>query len=342
MGTQKMFLCGVSQWLNGRLKEWLKAHNTAVVFTCLVLISALVSNVFLTLPNVFNLLRQVCTVGIMSMGMLVVILTSGIDLSVGSVMALASVITARTATMVPLPLALLAALGVGIGAGAANGYLVAKRHVAPFIATLALMTIARGLAFICSQGHPIRLPQSAFPLAAFARGYTLGLPRPALLLVTAFAITAAILRYTVFGRLVIALGSNESAVRLSGINTKRHKFYAYAFCGVCAALAGIVSTARTNVGSAEVGTGIELDVIAAVVIGGASLSGGRGSALNTILGVLTLGVIANMMNLVNVPGYHQQIIKGAIIIAAVVLQSSHGPINAFRSRAHSPPAAPRP
>ena len=162
--------------------------------------------------------------------------------------------------------------------------------------------------------------ENASALTDFGSGNSLGVPNPALILFLIFAITAVLLKYNVFGRIIIAIGSNEEAVRLSGIKVSAYKFSVYVIAGGLSAVAGIITTARTAVGSPVMGVGMELDVIATVVIGGASLSGGKGSAVNTLLGVLILGMIGNIMNLMNIPSYSQQIIKGVIIIIAVLLQ----------------------
>jgi ribose transport system permease protein len=254
------------------------------------------------------------------MGMLLVILTGGIDLSVGSIVAMVGVLCALLTQTMPLPLSIIASLACGLLVGSLSGYLVSVHKMAPFIATLALMSIVRGLGFIFSKGAPILVSENASALTTFGSGDFLGFPNPALILVLTFAITAILLKYNVFGRIVIAIGSNEEAVRLSGIKVSAYKFSVYAIAGGLSAVAGIITTARTAVGSPVMGVGMELDVIATVVIGGASLSGGKGSAINTLLGVLILGMIGNIMNLMNIPAYSQQVIKGLIIIFAVLLQ----------------------
>ncbi len=295
-------------------------HNTLVIFIIMVIISSTISDVFFTYTNLANIFRQVSGVGIISMGMLLVILTGGIDLSVGSVVALTSVLTGSFLPIMPPAMAILCALLAGVAIGSASGYLVSVHRMAPFIATLALMTIARGLGFIVSKGAPIIIGESGAALTSFGSGRVMGIPNPVSLMLITFILVFIILKYTVFGRVIIAIGSNEEAVRLSGIRLRYYKFLVYCITGGFAALAGIISTSRTGVGSPIIGVGMELDVIAAVVIGGASLSGGKGSAVNTLLGVLILGMIGNIMNLQNVPAYPQQVIKGAIIIMAVLLQ----------------------
>ena len=305
------------------LKKYLQIaikYNTVLIFLVMLVVSAIVSDVFFTPVNLFNLIRQVTPVGIISMGMLVVILTGGIDLSVGSVVAMVGVLCALLTQTMPLYLALTISLVCGIIIGSASGYLVSVHKVAPFIATLALMSIIRGLGFIISKGAPVPVSRNASQLTDFGSGNCMGIPNPALVLALIFIITAVLLRYNVFGRIVIAIGSNEEAVRLSGINVRAYKFSVYAITGFLSALAGIITTARTAVGSPVMGAGMELDVIATVVIGGASLNGGKGSAINTLLGVLILGMIGNIMNLMNIPAYSQQVIKGLIIILAVLLQ----------------------
>jgi ribose transport system permease protein len=295
-------------------------YNTAFIFMVLLIVSSAASDAFFTERNIFNLLRQVSGVGIISMGMLLVILTAGIDLSVGSVLALAGVLSAYFLKSMSLPFSLILTVLAGIALGSVSGYLVAVRRVAPFVATLAMMTIARGLAYIVSKGAPILLAESGEPLREFGRGFLLRVPLPVLLMFAVFGAIYLVSKYTVFGRLVIAIGSNETAVTLSGIRVWIYKFLVYSISGGLAAIAGIISTSRTGVGSPKPGVGLELDAIAAVVIGGASLAGGKGTAFNTLLGVFILGMIGNIMNLENVSAYHQQVIKGLIIIFAVLLQ----------------------
>jgi len=300
--------------------QFIIKYNTVFIFLIMLVVSALVSDVFFTSANLFNLVRQVTPVGIISMGMLLVILTGGIDLSVGSVVAMVGVLCALLTQTISLPLAITASLACGLLVGSLSGYLVSVHKLAPFIATLALMSVVRGLGFIFSKGAPILVSENASVLTDFGSGSFLGFPNPAFVLVIIFAITVVILKYNVFGRIIIAIGSNEEAVRLSGIKVSAYKFIVYTIVGGLSAVAGIITTARTAVGSPVMGAGMELDVIATVVIGGASLSGGKGSAVYTLLGVLILGMIGNIMNLLNIPAYSQQVIKGMIIIFAVLLQ----------------------
>ena len=306
--------------LGGMLKFIIK-HNTIFIFVLLVIFSALISDVFFTETNLSNLLKQVSGIGIVSIGMLIVILTGGIDLSVGSIVALLAVTFAILVNIVILPLAILITIILGFVLGSFSGYLIAYKKMAPFIATLALMTIARGLGFIYSKGSPVTFdsPGGSF-MSDFANNSTLFVPNIAIVFFLIVAVAAVMLKYNVFGRLIIAMGSNEEASRLSGIRVSKYKFLVYAISGSLAAIAAIVTASRTNLGSPNMGVAWELDAIAAVVIGGASLNGGKGNAVNTLMGVLILGLIGNILNLLNVPSYPQQVVKGAIIILAVLFQ----------------------
>ena len=200
--------------------------------------------------------------------------------------------------------------------------LVARFKLSAFVVTLAMMTVARGLALIISKGSPILVDDRGQALLDFGRDTWVFVPQPTALMLLIFVLGGLFLGYLRAGRLVRAIGSNEEAVRLSGVSVGRYACLAYIVSGLLAALAGIIAVARAGVGAPTVGVGDELTVIAAVVIGGASLMGGRGTVLNTLIGVLTLGVIANIMNLTSVPGYHQQVVMGVIIIVAILLQRS--------------------
>lgn len=293
-------------------------YSVFLVFVMLVIISSTISDVFFTYRNIFNILRQVAGLGIVAMGLHLVILTSGIDLAVGSVLALGSVLAAVFLREGSFTLSVILTITAGALMGAFSGALVSLRDMPPFVATLAVMTIARGLAYIISKGSPVQTENES--LEAFGNGYFLGIPVPVLLMAGVVVLFWVLLRYTAFGRMVTAIGSNETAVRLAGIRVGLYKFSVYVISGGLAALAGIISTARVGVGSALVGVGLELDAIAAVVIGGTPLTGGRGSVWTTLLGVLSLGLIGNIMNLKDVPAYPQQVIKGIIIVLAVLFQ----------------------
>ena len=309
--------------MNGKLRSAFSLfieYNTLIIFVAMLILSATVSDVFFSQTNLSNLFRQVSGVGIVSMGLLLVIMVGGIDLSVGSVMSLGGVLLALLTHVVPLGGALTLTIGGGVLVGLAAGFLTTAGKIAPFIATLALMTIARGISFMISAGSPVPLNSAALPLLIFGDGYFLGIPYPVFFFFLITLIMFIVLRFNVIGRILIAIGSNEEAVRLSGIKVDKYYWLVYGFSGAMAAMAGIITVARTGIGSPVIGIGLELDAIAAVVVGGASLKGGRGSAINTLLGVIILGMIGNIMNLKDVPAYPQQIIKGVIIILAVLLQ----------------------
>jgi ribose/xylose/arabinose/galactoside ABC-type transport system permease subunit len=272
-------------------------------------------------------LRQVASgAGIMAVGMLFVILTRGIDLSVGSIAALGSVLTGHFVALSgygTIPTILLVILAGG-ACGLFTGAFVAYLRLPSFVMSLAMLAIARGLALIISDGRPIPLGEAGEAFQSFGSGFLFGIPQPVLLMFLVFIIGGIVLNYTRFGRIITAIGSNEEAVRLAGIAVPRYILSVYVISGMLAAIAGIISSSRTGVGSAQVGVGAELNVIAAVVIGGASLMGGRGGVINTLLGALVMGIIANIMNLAGVPGYHQQVYMGAIIVVAMLLQFGTG------------------
>ncbi|PWC16119.1 ABC transporter permease [Brenneria corticis] len=285
----------------------------------MLIVANFLSDRFYTPENITNVLRQSVPLGLAAIGMLFVILTGGIDLSVGSIMALVSVAVALLIPEIGVMPAIIAGAGIATLVGAAAGSLVTFFNIAPFIATLAMMTIARGVALIAAKGQPVFIDDVSY--VNFGTGYLLGLPLPVYVFI-AFALLAHfVYRYTVFGRLVVSIGSNETATRFAGVRVDWFKFAVYALSGLACGLAGVLASTRTGVGSPVMSIGFELDVIAAVVVGGASLAGGRGTVVNTIIGVLILSIISNLMNLMNISGYNQQVVKGVIIIVAVMLES---------------------
>jgi ribose transport system permease protein len=309
------------------LGTFVQRYGTLGIFAVLVAVATVWSDSFLTQGNILNVLRQVASgAGIMAVGMLFVILTRGIDLSVGSIAALGSVLTAHFVALSGYSTGMTILLVVlsGMACGLVTGLFVAYLRLPPFVMSLAMMAIARGLSLIISAGRPIPLGEAGEAFGAFGSGYLWGLPQPVILMFAVFLIGGIVLHFTRFGRLITAIGSNEEAVRLSGIAVPRYITAVYVISGGLAALAGIISSSRTGVGSAQVGIAAELNVIAAVVIGGASLMGGRGNVINTLLGALIMGIIGNIMNLAGVPGYHQQVYMGLIIIVAMLLQYGTG------------------
>ena len=305
--------------LRTKVLKFFANNSTLLVFFVMLIIANFLSDRFYSPENITNVLRQSVPLGLAAIGMLFVILTGGIDLSVGSIMALVSVAVALLIPEIGILPAIVAGVGIATLVGAAAGCLVTFFNIAPFIATLAMMTIARGLALIISKGQPVFIDDDAY--VNFGTGYLMGLPLPVYVFIIVALIAHFIYQYTVFGRLVISIGSNETATRFAGIRVDWYKFAVYALSGLACGLAGVMASTRTGVGSPVMSIGFELDVIAAVVVGGASLAGGRGTVVNTIIGVLILSIISNLMNLMNISGYNQQVVKGAIIIIAVMLES---------------------
>ena len=299
-------------------KEFIINNNTFLILLLLVVISALLSDTFLTPMNLRNILLQQAGPILVAIGLLYVILAGGIDLSVGSLMALGATVSALLITDIGLHFSVSIGIAVLVGLlfGIFSGFLVAYTGIQGFVATLATMTIARGIAFVITEGRPVRVESNTIDILV-SKDLMYPIIFITILLIIIFTIVQ---RYTGFGRKIVAIGSNETAVKLAGVRTKLYVMSTYAISGALAALAGVFIAARSSTGSATVGMGQELDAIAAVVIGGASLMGGRGFVLNTVAGALILGLIGNIMNLMAVPSYPQDIIKGAIIIAAVLLQ----------------------
>lgn len=274
---------------------------------------------FLSFSNLANVGQQIAVISIVALGATFVIIAGGIDLSVGSVVALSSVVFALAFSSAGLawPIAVLAALATGIAVGVVNGLFVTLGRLPAFIATLATLSMARGLALVVSEGRPI----SGFPdeFRTITSGRIVGdVPVSIGLTIVLFVLGGLALRHTVFGRAVYAVGGSEEVARLSGIRIVRLKVAIYALAGFCAAVGGLVLTSRLNSAQPVAGQGLELDVIAAVVIGGASLSGGQGTAFGTLLGALIIGVLRNGLNLLNVSSFWQQVAVGAVIAAAVM------------------------
>lgn len=291
-----------------------------VAFLLIAIVGSMLSPTFATQRNVTNVLRQSAMLGVVAAGMTFVILTAGIDLSVGMVLSLTSVFAAILfggGNGAPLAVVLLATLGLGALIGALNAFMIIWRGAAPFIVTLAMMAIASGAALTISGGKPIGGIQGAY--AWIGAGYVGPVPAPVLIMLAVFLLGGFVLRYTPYGREACAVGGNEEASRLSGISVNRVKMITYGISGMLAALGGIIFSARVTVGDPWAGRGLELDAIAAVVIGGTSLFGGVGTMWGSLLGTLIITMINNLLNLLNVSPYMQGLAKGLIILAAITI-----------------------
>ena len=314
-----MALRVAEQDILSRMDRALQRYGLLVAFAAICAVLSVLSPAFLTAQNVINVLRQISINAVLAVGVTYVILTGGIDLSLGSVVAITGVLAAIFAHPGAYPLIAPIAIGIlgGILIGVVNGVVITRFRVAPFIATLGMMTIARGGALIISKGRPVSNLSDSFNF--IGNGSLLGVPVPVLILAGVFLASHFVLRRTTFGRYVYAVGGNEEAARASGIGTHRIKIACYSICAGLAGLAGIIQASRIATGQPNAGIAYELDAIAAVVIGGTSLSGGIGGVTGTILGALIIGTLNDGLDLLNVSSYYQQVVKGMIIIGAVVL-----------------------
>jgi ribose transport system permease protein len=307
-------------------KEWLIEQKSLIALLFLIVVVSFLNPNFFTVDNILNILRQTSVNAIIAVGMTLVILTAGIDLSVGSVLALCGAFAASLIAMeVPVLIAVPTALLAGAALGAISGVIIAKGKVQAFIATLVTMTLLRGVTMVYTDGRPIStgFTDTADAFAWFGTGYALGIPVPVWLMVIVFASVWYVLNHTRFGRYVYALGGNESATRLSGINVDRVKIGVYAICGLLAALAGIIVTSRLSSAQPTAGMGYELDAIAAVVLGGTSLMGGKGRIMGTLIGALIIGFLNNALNLLDVSSYYQMIAKAVVILLAVLVDNKN-------------------
>ncbi|TCL71419.1 ABC transporter permease [Rhizobium sp. BK251] len=282
----------------------------------LIVFAALASDSFLTQRNVVNISRQIVTNGFLSLGMLVVIRTGGIDLSVGSVLAFAGLLATGLQAEMHFSAAILVALAMGVAVGAVNGWLIANFNLQPFIVTLATMGSLRGLLYVYADTP--RYPTDDAFRALIGGAFIGPIPVNFILFAIAVPIVWFYLEHTVSGRAAYALGVNKEAVRLAGVDIRKHLIFAYVICGLFAAIAGVLLASRLGIAQPSVGVGYELDAIAAVVIGGGLLGGGGGTAAGVVGGVLALAVVDNVLNLFNVDSYYQQLLKGLIILVAVL------------------------
>jgi ribose transport system permease protein len=298
-------------------RRWVDYTFMAVfVILIVIVITSSASNVFFTQRNFTNVSSQIVANGLISLGQLIVILTGGIDLSVGPVVALTGIMAAGFQQYLYLPLVVLAVLVVGVLGGVLNGFLVARLKLQPFIATLATMSVYRGAVYVYSE-IPITPSNPAFR-TSLGGAFVGPIPVLVIIMLVCYPLVWVFLNRTTFGRATVAIGGNEKAVRLAGINVAGHITLAYMLCSFFASIAGILVASRLGYAQPSVGLGYELDAIAAVVIGGGILGGGGGSVLGTFGGVIILGLINNLLNLFNVQSYYQQISKGIIIVIAVL------------------------
>ncbi|MDO5018030.1 MAG: ribose ABC transporter permease [Lagierella massiliensis] len=296
----------------------LNIYRSIIILVIMGGIASVLSPNFLRVNNLFNVFRQVAVAGILGAGMTFVILTGGIDLSVGSILGLAGAVAAGVLQKTEnVFLACVTAILIGLIAGTLNGFWVAKLRIPPFIATLGMMTLLRGCVLVYTKGSPISIKSQAYKY--IGKASIAGIPLPVIILIIVFAISHFILTKTVFGRNVYAIGGNREASRLSGIDTVKTEWFVYIINGILCGLAAIVLTARLGSAQSTLGEGIEMDAIAAVILGGTSLSGGTGFVLPTVAGAMIMGIIDNILTLMNVNPHATNIVKGAVILLAVIL-----------------------
>lgn len=303
------------------VKDFLIAQRSLIALFVLIAVVAFLNPLFVTPDNLMNVLRQTSINAIIAVGMTLVILTAGIDLSVGSILALtgafaASMIAADISVWLVIPAALLS----GAMIGAVSGVLVAKGGVQPFIATLIMMGALRGFTLVFLDGRTVNtgFSDNADLFSVIGTGFWLGIPVPVWIMGVVFLFAWYLLKHTPMGRYIYAIGGNMEAARLSGVNVGLVLIFVYAMCGLFAALAGLIDTARLSSARPTAGTGYELDAIAAVVVGGTSLMGGKGRIIGTLIGALIIGVLNNALNLLDVSSYYQTIAKSLVILIAVL------------------------
>lgn len=295
-------------------------YRTITVLILIVIFATFLSDAFLTVDNLLNVIRQVSIIAIVAAGMTFVILTGGIDLSVGSILALSGAISASVLVKSnSVFLAIITAIVVGVIFGLFNGIFITKGGIPSFIVTLATMVLVRGCVLVFTNGSPIAVKSAIYKF--IGKGYILGLPFPIVILIVVFALSYVILKYTKFGRSVFSIGGNREASRLSGINVQKTELFVYTISGLLAGLTGLILTSRLGSAQPTAGSGYELDAIAAVILGGTSLSGGQGAIVPTVIGALILGVLDNVLTLMNVNPFAANIVKGIVILLAVLADS---------------------
>ena len=305
-------------------KAWLLEQKSLIALLLLIVVVSTLSPNFFTLNNIFNILQQTSVNAIMAVGMTLVILTSGIDLSVGSLLALTGAVAASmVGADVNALVAVVGALALGDATGGVTGVIIAKGKVQAFIATLVMMLLLRGVTRVYTDGSPINtgFSDNADLFSWFGIGRPFGIPTPIWLMMIVFLSAWYVLHHTRLGRYIYALGGNEAATRLSGISVDKIKIIVYALCGLLAALASVIEVARLSSAQPMAGNGYELDAIAAVVLGGTSLAGGKGRIMGTLIGALILGFLNNALNLLGISSNYQMIVKAVVILLAVLVDN---------------------
>lgn len=306
-----------------RRREFLQRYGLILSFLLLCLALTLLSDRFLTANNIVNILRQSTINGIIAVGMTLVILTAGIDLSVGSILALSSVVTAdMLQTGLPVPAAILIGLGIGAGCGLISGVTITRASVPPFVTTLGMMTIARGFALVYTEGKPITGLPEAFRF--IGTGSIGPIPTPIVIAAATFVIGTILLTRTSLGQFIYAIGNNPVAARYAGISVSLNITFVYVVSGLLSALAGLILIARLDSAQPTAGLAFEFDAIAAVVVGGTSFAGGQGGLGGTLIGVLIIAVLNNGLNLLNISSFYQPVVSGVVIALALLLHRAVG------------------
>lgn len=301
--------------------KYMSELTTVIALIILMAVITIINSNFLTANNLLNLLLQVTSNALIAFGMTFVILTGGIDLSVGSILALSSALTAGLlGSVMPVTLAILISLILGCILGIMNGLLISYGKLAPFIVTLATMTIFRGATLVYTNGNPITKGLSdTFLFQFLGQGYIVGIPFPVIIMFIVFIVLYVLLHKTAFGKSVYAIGGNEKAAYISGVKLNKVKIIIYSISGIMASISGLIITSRLSSAQPTAGASYEMDAIAAVVLGGTSLSGGKGRILGTLIGALIIGVLNNGLNIIGVSAFWQQVVKGVVILIAVLI-----------------------
>ena len=301
-----------------KLINQINIYRSVLILLVICIFATILSPSFLSVTNLFNVFKQITVAGVVGCGMTFVILTGGIDLSVGSILGLSGVLAAGVLESTGNPaFAIALALAVGVICGAINGFFVSFCEIPPVISTLGMMTLLRGCVLVYTKGSPISIKSDAYKF--FGKGAIAGIPVPVIILILLFLLAHYILTQTSYGRSIYAFGGNREAARLSGISTRFTEWMAYTINGLLCGIAGVILTARLGSAQSTSGTGIEMDAIAAVILGGTSLSGGVGFVLPTVVGAMIMGIIDNILTLMNVNPHATNIVKGAVILIAVLV-----------------------